>query len=149
MLEPKEPFEVICHGDFTPYNVALNGQFVAGVFDFDTAHPAPRVWNLAYSVYCWSPFKTDKADKLGTIKDQVARAKLFCDSYGASDADRAELAVTMIERLNALVSYMTIKAESGNRSFTEHIEQGHPQSYLNDIEYISDRRQVITRLLMS
>ncbi|UGA53370.1 phosphotransferase [Vibrio sp. VB16] len=73
MLEPREPFEFICHGDFTPYNVALSENTVVGVFDFDTAHPAPRIWDLAYSIYCWSPFKTDSVDKLGTIAEQVFR----------------------------------------------------------------------------
>lgn len=40
MLPTVQPIEVICHGDFAPYNVALNGSSVVGVFDFDTAHPA-------------------------------------------------------------------------------------------------------------
>ncbi len=33
MLPAREPAEVICHGDFTPYNVALNGNEVVGAFD--------------------------------------------------------------------------------------------------------------------
>jgi len=52
MLPSREPQEVVCHGDFTPYNVALKGREIVGVFDFDAAHPAPRLWDLAFSVYC-------------------------------------------------------------------------------------------------
>ncbi|HHF2887913.1 aminoglycoside phosphotransferase family protein [Vibrio diabolicus] len=147
MLEPRLPFEVICHGDFTPYNVALFKNSVVGVFDFDTAHPAPRVWDLAYSVYCWAPFKTDCIDKLGTITEQVARAKLFCDAYGATDSARDQLADNMVMRLDALVSFMRKEAENGNESFAENIEQGHLQSYLNDIDYISKNKQKIQRTL--
>jgi Ser/Thr protein kinase RdoA (MazF antagonist) len=147
MLEPREPFEVICHGDFTPYNVALLENTVVGVFDFDTAHPAPRIWDLAYSVYCWSPFKTDDNDKLGTITEQVSRAKLFCDSYGATDAEREQLADAMVVRLQALVSFMRSEAESGNESFAENIEQGHLKAYLNDIKYITESKQKIQRAL--
>lgn len=147
MLEPREPFEVICHGDFTPYNVALSENSVVGVFDFDTAHPAPRIWDLAYSVYCWSPFKTDSVDKLGSIAEQIGRAKLFCDSYGASESERRQLADMMILRLNALVSFMRQAAENGDESFAENIEQGHLQSYLNDIEYISTNTYEIQRAL--
>ncbi|RJG48627.1 aminoglycoside phosphotransferase family protein [Motilimonas pumila] len=143
MLAPREPFEVICHGDFTPYNVALLENTVVGVFDFDTAHPAPRIWDLAYSVYCWSPFKTDSNDKLGTIADQVARAKLFCDSYGATETQRAQLADAMVLRLQALVTFMRGEAERGNESFAENIEQGHLQAYLNDIVYITENKQKI------
>ncbi len=143
MLEPREPFEVICHGDFTPYNVALLENKVVGVFDFDTAHPAPRVWDLAYSVYCWSPFKTDSNDKLGTISEQLARARLFCYSYGATESEREQLADIMVQRLQALVSFMRSESENGNESFAENIEQGHLQAYLNDIEYITENKQKI------
>ncbi|ELJ8527738.1 aminoglycoside phosphotransferase family protein [Vibrio cholerae] len=143
MLDPREPFEVICHGDFTPYNVALLENTVVGVFDFDTAHPVPRIWDLAYSVYCWSPFKTDSNDKLGTISEQVVRAKLFCDSYGTTESEREQLADAMVQRLQALVSFMRSEAENGNESFAENIEQGHLQAYLNDIEYITENKQKI------
>ncbi len=147
MLEPKEPFEVICHGDFAPYNVALSANTVVGVFDFDTAHPAPRLWDLAYSVYCWAPFKTDNNDKLGTISDQVTRAKWFCDSYGATESERGHLVDAMIQRLQALVSFMRKESDNGNASFAENIDQGHLQGYRNDIEYISANKQNILRAL--
>lgn len=147
MLEPREPFEVICHGDFTPYNVALDGNVVSGVFDFDTSHPAPRIWDLAYSLYCWAPFKTDSVDRLGSIEEQTARAKVFCDSYGASSAQREQLADYMVIRLNALVSFMRQEAANGSEQFSENIEHGHLQSYLDDIEYIIDNKQKIQRAL--
>lgn len=143
MLEPREPFEVICHGDFTPYNVALSENTVIGLFDFDTAHPAPRIWDLAYSVYCWSPFKTDKNDRLGTISEQIARAKLFCQSYGANGSEREQLADAMVQRLQALVCFIRSEAENGNESFAENIQQGHLEAYLNDIQYITENKQKI------
>lgn len=147
MLEPREPFEVICHGDFTPYNVALNGNVVSGVFDFDTAHPAPRIWDLAFSIYCWSPFKTNSVDRLGTIEDQTSRARTFCDSYGASLDHREQLADYMVIRLNALARFMREEADNGNEQFSENIEHGHLQSYLDDIKYIIDNKQKIQSAL--
>ncbi|USD64053.1 aminoglycoside phosphotransferase family protein [Vibrio sp. SCSIO 43136] len=148
MLEVRTPVEVICHGDFTPYNVALKGNEVTGVFDFDTAHPGPRIWDLAYSIYCWSPFKTDPNDKLGSLDDQIARAKLFCDSYDASTSMRQQLAAAMIERLQALVDFMRQQAAQDNQQFAQDIEQGHLIAYLNDIEYIKENRVAITRGLL-
>lgn len=147
MLEPIRPYEVICHGDYTPYNVALNGNQVVGVFDFDTAHPAPRIWDLAYSVYCWAPFKTDSVDRLGTLEEQVIRTRRFCDGYGATFEQRKQLSAFMIERLNALVCFMTAEANNGNEKFCQDIEQGHLQSYLNDIEYIESNSQAIEKAL--
>jgi hypothetical protein len=136
MLTPREPNEVICHGDFTPYNVALSGNHVVGVFDFDTAHPAPIIWDLAYSIYCWAPFKTDRIDGLGSLSDQISRSKIFCDSYGATSKQREQLPEAMVKRLTALVDFMHNEAQQGNQQFAANIEQGHHLAYLADIEYI-------------
>lgn len=63
MLAPRQPREIVCHGDFAPYNVTLAGPSVSGIIDFDTAHPAPRLWDLAYAVYRWAPL-SDPANAL-------------------------------------------------------------------------------------
>ncbi|MCP5077483.1 MAG: hypothetical protein GY951_05435 [Psychromonas sp.] len=58
--------------------VTLNDNEVVGVFDFDTA---PRIWEIAFFVYCRMLFKTDSIDRLASPEQQIHRAKLFCDSY--------------------------------------------------------------------
>ncbi|MFH0258269.1 phosphotransferase [Vibrio rumoiensis] len=148
MLEAREPKEVICHGDFTPYNVSLKGNKVVGVFDFDTAHPAPRVWDLAYSIYCWAPFKTDSIDRLGTLAQQIERARIFCDAYNATQQQREVLVETMIQRLQSLVLFMQSQAACGNEQFSQNIAQGHHLSYLNDIEYLRQYHFQITAQLL-
>ncbi|OAN11630.1 hypothetical protein A3K86_22200 [Photobacterium jeanii] len=147
MLSPKAPPEVICHGDFAPYNVALRGNEVVGVFDFDTAHPAPRIWDLAYAIYCWAPFKTTAPDVMGDLKAQCKRAKIFCQAYGFPVHDRQELVSMMIQRLQALVTFMHDEAAKGNQSFIANLQDGHDQAYLSDIEYLRQNQDVISRLL--
>lgn len=143
MLPSREPQEVICHGDFTPYNVALKGNRVVAAFDFDAAHPAPRIWDLAFSVYCWAPFKTDSVDRLGSLEQQIHRAKLFCDSYGATQIMREHLVEVMIQRLQALVDYMCQQASEGDKQFAENIEDEHHLSYLKDIHYLQENSALI------
>lgn len=149
MLPIQEPQEVVCHGDFTPYNVALQGNEVIGIFDFDTAHPAPRVWDLAFSIYSWAPFKTDPIDRLGSLAEQIQRAKLFCDSYDASDSQRECLAKAMIDRLNALVSFIQAEAGLGNEQFKDDLAYGHHLGYIADIEYIRTHQKAITLGVMA
>ncbi|MEZ8140626.1 phosphotransferase [Enterovibrio sp. FF113] len=149
MLPARQPQEVICHGDYSPYNVALNGKTVVGVFDFDTAHPAPRVWDIAYAVYCWAPFKTDKIDALGTLIEQSERAKQFCDAYGATKQDRTALVDTMVARLTTLVRFMHDEANAGNEQFKANIEDGHHLSYLADIDYLKHNQETITARLLA
>jgi Ser/Thr protein kinase RdoA (MazF antagonist) len=149
LLPALEPYEVICHGDFAPYNVALTGNEVTGVFDFDTAHPAPRVWDLAYAVYCWAPFKSNNDDSLGEISDQIERAVLFCNAYQATEQQREALVVTMIARLKALLNFMKQQAKEGNTQFQQNLDDGHHLSYEKDIEYLTKNRQLITKQLLA
>lgn len=143
-LPTREPQEVICHGDYAPYNVALSGNTVVGIFDFDTAHPAPRVWDVAYAVYCWAPFKTNAYDSLGDLTEQSIRAKQFCDSYGLSYEDRAQLVDAIISRLQALVDFMHDEAAKGNEAFIANIKDGHHLAYVADIEYLKRNKDQIT-----
>lgn len=55
MLPARSPAEVICHGDIAPYNSAVRDGRVIGFIDFDTAHPAPRLGDVAYAVYRYAP----------------------------------------------------------------------------------------------
>jgi len=147
MLPGRKPYEAICHGDFAPYNVALNGKQTVGIFDFDTAHPAPRIWDVAYAIYCWAPFKTNKYDALGDLKSQSIRARLFCDSYGLSNAEREKLVEVMIDSVQTLVNYMQNEADNGNEAFIKNINDGHHLAYLADIEYLKANHQSITNSL--
>lgn len=144
MLPTRLPHEVICHGDFMPYNVALKDGAVVGIFDFDTAHPAPRIWDVAFSVYGWAPFKTDENDKMGTLEEQIKRAKRFCDAYGCSRLEREELVDTMTLRLTALVDFMRTSAATGDAQFQANMDDCHHMAYLQDIEYLKKHHQAIT-----
>ncbi|MGL6316466.1 phosphotransferase family protein [Vibrio sp. WXL103] len=148
-LPSREPIEVICHGDYAPYNVALKGFQTVGVFDFDTAHPASRLWDIAYAVYCWAPFKTNECDRMGDLDSQTDRAKLFCEAYGLSNEQRQNLVVTMIDRVSSLVDFMHQEAERGNDAFVANIRDGHHLAYLADIEYMKSNQGHITNSLLS
>jgi len=148
MLPSQEPQEVICHGDFTPYNVALKGNEVIGVFDFDAAHPAPRIWDIAFSIYCWAPFKTNPTDALDSLTSQIQRAKIFCDSYGATQEMRENLVENMISRLQVLVDYMRQQADEGDKQFVDNLADGHHLSYLDDIKYLQENKKAITTAVL-
>ncbi|GLF95828.1 phosphotransferase enzyme family protein [Streptomyces yaizuensis] len=143
LLPAREPAEVICHGDFAPYNCVLDSDRVVGVFDFDTAHPAPRLWDLAYAVYRWAPLTAPGSpDARGTTEEQAVRARVFCDGYDLSAADRAALPDTVAERLHAMVAFMRAQAAAGHPSFARHLAEGHHEQYLGDAAYIRARREV-------
>ncbi|RYE06094.1 MAG: aminoglycoside phosphotransferase family protein [Rickettsiaceae bacterium] len=136
-LPCRYPVEVICHGDYAPYNVVLNGKKAIGIIDFDTAHPGPRSWDIAYALYRWAPLTNpENQDGFGSLKNQVARAALFCNFYSLSQDERINMASLIIERLQSLLNFMYKEAEEGNEIMKANIADGHHILYIKDIEYI-------------
>ncbi len=139
MLPERLPVEVMCHGDFAPYNITFVDGCVHGIIDFDTLHPGPRIWDIAYAVYRWIPFVSlTNPDYCYEINEQIRRLKLFADAYDLTNSEREQLPNMMIERISSLVSYMRNEADSGNEDVKKNIEDGHLNLYLDDIQYIKD-----------
>lgn len=142
-LPPRYPQEVICHGDFAPYNVVLDGKEAIGIIDFDTCHPGPRSWDIAYALYRWCPFTNpNNKDGFGSIEDQIVRARLFCKAYGMLNEQRGGLASLIIERLQVLIDFLLVQAQKGNETFELNKRDGHHLLYIADVEYI--KRHLIT-----
>jgi len=104
--DPIGPAETISHGDFAPYNhVFLDGRF-AGVIDFDTCVPAPRLWDLAYAAYRYVPLTPGRADAVddGAGADrspfgrgeQAARLETLLAAYGAVAPDAEPYAASAV-----------------------------------------------------
>jgi Phosphotransferase enzyme family len=141
-LPPIEPGEIVVHGDFAPYNCVIVDGRVTGVFDFDTAHPAHRLWDVGYAAYRWVPLVAPtNPDGFGSIESQIRRLPEFCAAYGTSDlgavVDNARL------RLLAMVDSMRELAARGHTAFQQHLRDGHDALYLRDVAYLEEHRSLL------
>ena len=130
------PVEVVCHNDFAPYNVVFDRDRVAGVIDWETAAPGARVWDLAYAAYRFVPLSLSAPPELLDVRVQARRLALFCDAYGAGDADRGRLLAAAERRVGELRGLTLERArgatsEAGARMWREHAEL-----YAADIAYL-------------
>jgi aminoglycoside phosphotransferase (APT) family kinase protein len=150
MLPPRDPAQVICHGDYAPYNVVLHGETAVAIIDFDTAHPGSRAWDIAYAIYRWAPLSSPQnPDGFGSYEDKIHRAHMFCDSYELSWEQRGQLIPVTIERIQALVDFMFVEAAAGNEAFQENIADGHHLAYLADIAYLQEHQEQISDALLA
>ena len=150
MLPARSPAEVMCHGDFAPYNVTFLDGHVYGIIDFDTLHPGPRLWDLAYAAYRWVPFMAPTNPECREAPEgQIRRLRLFAESYGLDGDGRKKLPNMMVERLRSLTAYMRQEAESGDEDMRKNIEAGHLALYEADIRYIEENAAAMTAGLLA
>jgi aminoglycoside phosphotransferase (APT) family kinase protein len=106
-LPARAPGEVVCHNDFGPHNFVLRDGALAGVIDFDTASPGPRVWDLAYLAYRLVPL-TDPRNPDGApfpAARRAVRLAALCAAYdGPAPAEVLRCAVPRLEELAAFTA---------------------------------------------
>ncbi|MEU4326024.1 phosphotransferase enzyme family protein [Nonomuraea dietziae] len=137
-LPAREPAEVICHGDVAPYNTVFRDGLPVAFIDFDTAHPGPRLSDVAYAAYRFVPLSAlGNGEAVLTVAEQARRLRLFCDAYGLPPAERAALPAMVRERLHALVDLMRTQAAAGNAAFAQHLSEGHHTLYLTDATHVT------------
>lgn len=138
-LPPREPAEVICHGDAATYNTVFRDGLPVAFIDFDTAHPGPRLWDAAYTAYRFVPlYAPDEVEHTLPLPEAGRRLALFADAYGLSREERERLPAVAAERLRALVASMRQQAQAGHPAFARHLAEGHDRRYLTDARWIEE-----------
>jgi hypothetical protein len=96
------PGELVCHGDFGPWNIVWRGTEPVGLLDWEYAHPAPPRHDVAYALEYLAPFRDD-----GTCRrwvrypgppDRRRRIELFATAYGLSSVDGLVDEVIAVQR---------------------------------------------------
>jgi hypothetical protein len=107
------PSEVICHGDFGPWNVVWRGEEPIALLDFDFAGPGDPMLDVAYALEYAAPFCNDEecvADHAyPEPPDRRRRIEIFAEAYGLSRTgglvdgviDRQELDIHHVRTLAA------------------------------------------------
>jgi len=86
---PREPAEVVLHGDVSAYTLRWSGPRVVGLVDWDQVRPGPRVVDVAVAAYRLVPLTSPGTpDAPGELAEQVRRLPLFVAAYGLADPSR-------------------------------------------------------------
>jgi hypothetical protein len=78
--------DLICHGDFGPWNLVWHGTQPVGILDWDYAWPAPPVHDVAYALEYVVPFRDDHTCvrwlRYAAPPNRRRRLEQFAEAYG-------------------------------------------------------------------
>jgi hypothetical protein len=94
--------ELVCHGDFGPWNVVWQGEKPVGILDWDYARPGSRIHDVAYALEYVAPFRDD-AECLQWLRypsppNRRHRLELFASVYGLTSTSGLVDAVLEVQR---------------------------------------------------
>ncbi|GAA3590238.1 aminoglycoside phosphotransferase family protein [Nonomuraea rosea] len=144
---PMSPAEVICHGDAATYNCVFRDGLPVAFIDFDTAHPGPRIWDVAYTAYRFVPLSDPGHADSCPVAEQARWLRLFADAYELGAADRGALVETALARLEQLISHMHEQAAAGSEAFARIVARGDDQHYRVDIGHLTRHRATLQAAL--
>jgi hypothetical protein len=116
---PWQPGHVIAHLDASPWNVVWAAGALVGFVDWDTASPARREDDLAFSALTWVPLLTAEIAEPAGFGDAAGRRRRFhllLDAYGYT-GDRTAIRDAIIGRVERNVAKILQLAESGEPVF--------------------------------
>jgi Phosphotransferase enzyme family len=97
------PGEIVCHGDFGPWNGVWRDGSIVGLLDFDHARPASPLFDLAYALEYAAPFRDDSEClrwlRHPGLPDRSRRIEVFCHAYGVAVPDDIVDRVAQQQRL--------------------------------------------------
>jgi hypothetical protein len=119
--------ELICHGDFGPWNVVWQGERPVGILDWDYARPAPRVHDIAYALEYVAPFRDD-AECLRWLHysgppNRRHRVELFAGVYGLTSTSGLVDAVLEVQRDG--IEQVRRLANAGYQPHVDWVAKGH------------------------
>lgn len=136
--------DVICHGDFGPWNVVWQGRRPVGIIDWDFAHPAPPLHDVAYALRYVAPFRDDAACVrwLGfpDPPDRRHRLERFCTAYGLSSTRGIVDAV--IARQQENLDLVRLLADQGHEPQSTWVAEGYLRELRHDLAWSRSHRDL-------
>lgn len=94
--------DIVCHGDFGPWNIVWRQGEPIGILDWDLAHPNTFEHDVLYALEYAAPFRDDEIAKtwhhFERAPDRKRRIDMFLESYGIGHIDNLAQKVARMQR---------------------------------------------------
>jgi hypothetical protein len=140
-----DPGQVVCHGDFGPWNVVWDGTTPVGLLDFEYARPGDPLEDVAYALEYVVPFRDDATclrwHRFTEPPDRRRRLALFAEAYGLTSTDG--LVDRVILRQHEQLEMVRRLADRGDRRQVDLVAKGYLAELADRIEWSVAHRQLM------
>lgn len=134
--------EIVCHGDFGPWNTVWHGDVIVGLIDWDHARPAPALFDIAYALEYAAPFRDDAECvrwlSYPTPPDRRRRIEVFCDAYGTPVPD--DVVACVVDQQRAVLAMCRSLGKNGIEPQATWISEGHLDKLRDRIKWTESMR---------
>ena len=142
-----EDGEVICHGDFGPWNVVWQGSDPVGIIDWDLAGPRPPLHDVAYALEYAVPFRDDEECRKWLAHpeppDRARRMEAFAGAYGLTSVVGLVDAVVAVQRES--IRAVGTLAERGQQPQMDWVANGYLEELARRVEWSEANRDLFER----
>ena len=146
---PPPPFagEILSHNDPNLDNVVFRDGRAVALIDFDLASPGSRVWDVACAVRLWAPLRPPRFVEDARRGEELARFRLFVDSYGLDAGDRERLVDAIEQNHEWSYDIVGTAAAQGHAGFSEYWAGGARERAESTRQWYVDNAQLLRRAL--
>lgn len=123
------PEQVVCHGDFAPWNTVWDGDRPVGIIDWDFARPAAPVHDVAYALEYVAPFRDDEECvrwlRYPEPPDRRRRLELFRTAYGPGAGDGVDMVDAVVAAQRDTADLVRRLADRGLEPQATWVAEGH------------------------
>ena len=136
--------EVVCHGDFGPWNIVWQGSRPIGILDWDYAWPTRAVHDVAYALEYVAPFR-DNDECVRWLRypeppDRRRRLEVFAEAYGLTST--AGLVDEVINQQQAVLDRIRRLADQGRQPQVAWRASGHLDQVRQRIRWSQEHRHL-------
>lgn len=133
-----KPGEIVCHGDFGPWNITWEGDKPTGIIDWDLVFPAKPHYDVLYALEWSVPFHDDNMalqwHHFSEVPNRKNRLDTFLTAYGTSRQELGDVVGQVAAMQRTVAGHEKIMAERGLQPQVDWVARG-------DLELIEKRAQ--------
>jgi aminoglycoside phosphotransferase (APT) family kinase protein len=145
VLAPADGNEIIAHHDLAPWNLITGPEQALTFIDWDSAAPGTRLWDLAYAIHGFIPLS---ANRYYQRPDTDSRLRTFVDAYGLDEDQRRRLVSMLGPRARSMHDFLKLQSAAAAEPWSTLWREGHGAAWHNDADWIDQRNDRWTKVLL-